>query len=635
MKSLGFKKTIIISIILLFSMCLIISNWFAYKTLKESTIQRINTQSLSTIQDEADKIESWFENKSRLINSLAKSYENGMHDEDYVDIAKFTMDAGELNGVYFGFDNGRAYSTATGPRWVNGIANPDKYDPRTRPWYQQAKQANGLNLTNIYNDSDTDHYLVSIVKKVSDGVIMGDIEISILEETVKSVNFPGAVSLILDSTGKALASTSPALTLGTRFTDIGLPDVQNKMLSQEMSAFPYTLNGIEKLGFTKVIKLVNGKKWDLFIGVDKSVAYAAVDEALTSAIVSSLVMISIAVLLVFAILNILYRPILSLKDVVIALSQGNGDLTRRLPVTSNDDLGQISEGINHFISNLQSLMLEVSQSSSHISRSVDQLKNQTDANNEVLTAHSTETEQIVTAIEEMSATANDVASNASEASQFTHNTNSQVTDSKLVVTSATTTVSQLVEEVENTSVSITVIGKDTTDITNVLKVIGDIAAQTNLLALNAAIEAARAGEQGRGFAVVADEVRALAARTQTSTAEIEQTLSKLHTGSNAAISAMDSTKSTCERTAENTSLVAKDLDTIAESVTHINDLNTQIATAAEEQSSVADEITRNMVTIREIVGKLSVNGEATANETINLAAANSQLKSIVNKFKLH
>lgn len=319
---------------------------------------------------------------------------------------------------------------------------------------------------------------------------------------------------------------------------------------------------------------------------------------------------------------------------VLDLSQGNGDLTRRLPVTSNDDLGQISEGINLFIGNLQSLMLEVSQSSDHISHSVGQLKNRTDANSEVLTAHSTETEQIVASIEEMNATSNDVANNTSEASQLTHKVKSQVTGSKSIVNSATTTVSQLVEDVENTSVSITEIGKHTTNITSVLQVIGEIAEQTNLLALNAAIEAARAGGQGRGFAVVADEVRALAARTQISTAEIEQTLSQLHAGSSAALTAMDTTKSTCKRTAKNTSLVAKDLDTIAESVAHINDLNAQIATAAEEQSSVADEITRNMAAIREIVRELSVNGEATANETINLAAANSQLKSVVDKFRL-
>ncbi|MGF1760801.1 methyl-accepting chemotaxis protein [Photobacterium sagamiensis] len=608
-------------------MCLLAANWLSYADLRDHTIQNINAQSISTVRYEANKIETWFKSKTRAIDSLVNHYKAGQPSERYVETAQLTKDASALTTVMYGFDDGRSYSN-------DGVEDPDEYDPRTRPWYQQGKDANGLDLTDVYNDATTGKPVVSIVKKFGNGVVLGDIELSILADTVKNVNFPGAVTAILDETGKGLASNSSALTVGTRFTEVGMAEVHNAMLSQDESVQPYTLNGVDKLSFTKKIELANGQKWHLFIGIDKSIAYAAVDEALTDAIISSLVMLAIAIILVIAILNVLYRPIVTLKEVVLDLSKGNGDLTRRLPVTSDDDLGQISGGINAFIANLQSLMLEVSQSSEHIASSVDELKNQTDANNQVLTAHTTETTQIVAAIEEMSATANDVASNASEASQFTHNTNSQVTDSKNVVTSATNTVSQLVEEVENTSSSIVEIGKDTSDITNVLQVIGEIADQTNLLALNAAIEAARAGEQGRGFAVVADEVRALAARTQTSTAEIEQTLNKLRNGSSAAISAMDITKATCEQTVENTSLIANDLDTIAQSVTHINDLNTQIATAAEQQSTVADEITRNMAAIREIVGELSTNGEATANETINLAAANSQLKSVVSKFRL-
>ncbi|PSW05430.1 methyl-accepting chemotaxis protein [Photobacterium lipolyticum] len=627
MKSLGFKNTIITSVIVLVSVCLLAANWLSYADLRDHTIQNINAQSISTVRYEANKIEAWFKSKTRAIDSLVDHYKAGQPSERYVETAKYAKDASDLTTVLYGFDDGRSYSN-------DGVDDPDEYDPRTRPWYQKGKAANGLDLTDVYNDATTGLPVVSIVKKFGNGVLLGDIELSILADTVKGVDFPGAVTAIVDETGKTLASSSSSLAVGTRLADIGMAKVQKAMLSQDESYLTYSLNGTDQLSFTKSITLVNGKKWYLVIGVNKSIAYAAVDEALADAIISSLVMLSIAIILVVAILNVLYRPILTLKEVVLDLSKGNGDLTRRLPVTSDDDLGQISGGINAFIANLQSLMLEVSQSSEHIASSVDQLKNQTDANNQVLTAHTTETTQIVAAIEEMSATANDVASNASEASQFTHNTNAQVTDSKNAVTGATNTVSQLVEEVENTSTSIVEIGKDTLDITNVLQVIGEIADQTNLLALNAAIEAARAGEQGRGFAVVADEVRALAARTQTSTAEIEQTLNKLRTGSNTAISAMGITKSTCERTVENTSLVANDLDTIAQSVTHINDLNTQIATAAEQQSTVADEITRNMAAIREIVGELSANGEATANETINLAAANSQLKSVVSKFRL-
>ncbi|WP_232323359.1 methyl-accepting chemotaxis protein [Photobacterium sp. J15] len=589
---------------------------------------------MSTMSYEADRIETWFSNKANSVQSVADNYDPNLTPESFVKLAKLTAEGSGFSYVVFGLDDGRAFMNESDDVWINGIADTDKYDPRVRPWYKQGMTANSLALADIYTDSGTGEQLISLVKRVSNGVILGDIELSILSETVQNVNFPGAVTSIVDESGMALASNSPALKVGVRLDSLGMANVWQAVAANHDLTMPYTLNGVNKVAFSREIRLVNGKRWYLFIGVDESVAYSEVDKALTNAIFTSLLMLAVGIVLVVAMLNFLYRPILSLKEMVTDLSQGNGDLTRRLPVTSDDDLGQISQGINIFIANLQTMMRDVSQASQHISHSVDELKKQTEVNHQVLIAHTSETDQVVAAVEEMSATASDVASNAAEASEFTHKTNSQVVESKDVVTQATTTVSQLVDEVGKTSDSITAIEKDTQEITNVLKVIGEIAEQTNLLALNAAIEAARAGEQGRGFAVVADEVRALAARTQESTGEIEQTLSNLRNGSNDAITAMDTTKSTCEKSAETTSLVARDLDTISESVNHMNDLNTQIATAAEQQSSVAGEITQNMNEIRGIVSQLSQNEEATLNETLSLAAANSQLISVVGKFKL-
>ncbi|WP_240697100.1 methyl-accepting chemotaxis protein [Vibrio genomosp. F6] len=334
------------------------------------------------------------------------------------------------------------------------------------------------------------------------------------------------------------------------------------------------------------------------------------------------------------ILNLLYKPITALKDVIQDLAQGNGDLTQRLPVTSTDDLGKISEGINQFIANLQSLMLDISQASQVIASSVDNLDSQVRSNTDVLAMHSQETEQVATAVEEMSVTAHDVASNASNASSFTQSMNEQVDMSKASVVSASGTVSELVDNVQGSSDSIQAIERNTEAIINVLKVISDIADQTNLLALNAAIEAARAGEQGRGFAVVADEVRALAAKTRVSTEEIQETLGQLRQGSSSAIEAMGVTQATCRSTVERTNTVESDLNKIVDSVIQINDLNNQIATAAEEQSQVSGEIATNMSAIREMAMKLAENGENTADETTSLATANLQLDSVVKKFKL-
>ncbi|EDM67925.1 methyl-accepting chemotaxis protein [Moritella sp. PE36] len=634
LKNLGFKRLIILSVVVLLTAILLVSNIISYNIIKSKTIEDVNLLSSSIVSYEANKIEHWFKTKTDALNGITQQYKSNSLGDDYVSIARLIKETSGFGGVFIAFDDGVTYSTAQDPSWVNGVAITARYDARQRPWYRLGKNTSTLDISDVYNDIGTGLPVISVVRNLGNGVLLGDIDLSILEQTVKNVNYPGSVTAIMDSDGYALASNSTALRTGVNFSDIGMNNVKTGMLSGRANTTAYTLAGVDKLAFTQEITLVNGKRWYLFIGVDKSVAYAEVDEALESAIVVSAIMLAIGLFLTITVLNIVYRPIVSLKEVVMDLSKGNGDLTRRLPVESNDDLGDISAGINAFITNLQTLMLEIDNSSQHISESVERLEQQTTSNNQVLDAHSIETDQIAAAVEEMSATANDVASNAEEASQFTDAMNKQVNTSKMTVTSTTSTVSKLVEDVESSSKSIQDIEKDTQAITKVLNVIGEIAEQTNLLALNAAIEAARAGEQGRGFAVVADEVRALAARTQVSTAEIKETLDALTAGSSSAILAMDMTQETCQQAAKSTYAVAEDLDIIASSVTKINDLNTQIATAAEEQSSVSHEVTRNMTAIREMAQELAINGQATAQESVNVAVANEQLKSIVAQFKL-
>ena len=206
--------------------------------------------------------------------------------------------------------------------------------------------------------------------------------------------------------------------------------------------------------------------------------------------------------------------------------------------------------------------------------------------------------------------------------------------SRKVVGSASASVVALIDEVDLAAAKVLEMQEDAKQIGSVLGVIGGIAAQTNLLALNAAIEAARAGEQGRGFAVVADEVRALAARTQNSTAEVGSMLSRLTQGVAEAVVAMEQTKRSCQAAADTTGQVTGGLDSMADSVVQIHDLSSQIATAAEEQSRVTEEINRNMVSIRDMLNLLVENGGNTEQSAATLLGSNRQLLALVHRFKV-
>lgn len=467
------------------------------------------------------------------------------------------------------------------------------------------------------------------------GALLGDIQLDDIITQVSNMRFAGGAATLTDKNAVFFASDDP--------TDIGRTPSQVSPSFREMEegfhrqesghlSFPYL--GIEFDGYYKRVNLTDDMYWTLMVFVDKGTALADVNVAVTNAVTTGIVLIAISVGAIILIINQIYKPLLRLKAAVLDLAQGSGDLTRRLEVNGNDDLAQISAGFNRFSSNLQDMMLQISDATQVISSSIEQLSHTAKENEQMLITHSSETDQVVTAITQMSESARTVAESVTQSNQITDAASKEAQQSLVIVNNAVSTVTSLVNDVEKMSESITSMNRDANKISEVLSVIGAISEQTNLLALNAAIEAARAGEQGRGFAVVADEVRALAARTQNSTTEISDMLTKLLEGTDSVVVAMDRTKQQCQTTADKTSEVSGSLNMMSSSVSDIDDLSTQIAAATEEQSTVAAELSRNMLSIREIVESLVVSGRQTVGATESLSQSNHDLEQLVSKFKL-
>jgi methyl-accepting chemotaxis protein len=344
------------------------------------------------------------------------------------------------------------------------------------------------------------------------------------------------------------------------------------------------------------------------------------------------------VILLMAVLGFVFHRLMSrltvLRTNIDALSSGEADLTRRIPIKGEDEVDAVGVSVNKFIAFQQAMIVEVRSGTEQISAGLGQLQSQSRNINQILNRHASETDQAVTAINEMSATADSVAESATQTASFTQSANDAAQHSRNVVEQASVSVLALVGEVEDATRYVQEMQVDAKRITDVLGVIGGIAQQTNLLALNAAIEAARAGEQGRGFAVVADEVRALAGRTQQSTSEINEMLARLEKGVSTAVGAMEKTKVSCQSTADSTSRVNEGLDGMAGSVLRIHDLSAHIATAAEEQSAVTEEINQNMIAIRHMVGELVGCGQQTDISVDALVVSNDRLVAMIDRFKV-
>ena len=245
-----------------------------------------------------------------------------------------------------------------------------------------------------------------------------------------------------------------------------------------------------------------------------------------------------------------------------------------------------------------------------------------------------ETDQVATAMNEMSATVAEVAQNAQLASETAHQANEESRVGQQVVNESISAVVALIQKVELAADVIQVLENNSQEIGTVLDVIRSIAEQTNLLALNAAIEAARAGEQGRGFAVVADEVRVLAQRTQSSTEEIQQMIEKLQSGAKEAVEAMMHSRSQADVTRDTSARAGEVLNDITQSVTSINDMNTLIASAAVEQNSVAEEINRNIINISQVAETTSESVEHSAKTSEELRHVAEELKHVISRLKV-
>ncbi|RMQ45976.1 Methyl-accepting chemotaxis protein [Pseudomonas cichorii] len=408
------------------------------------------------------------------------------------------------------------------------------------------------------------------------------------------------------------------------------------------SALPGKTEPVPKVGYTEYLS-----KWDLVVGsavnLDGIEAQVAVVKQNVDArlqdMLYSIVGITVLVLVIISAIGIvmtgtLLRPLRLMKNNLDDIVAGEGDLTRRLAITSQDELGELAGSFNRFVDKIHGIVRQITEMTTQLTGLVGQVSDQAQRSEQAMDRQRHETDQVATAINEMSAAAQEVAKSAQGASVAAQQTDEQGKAAKRVVDGSIKQIHALVDDIRKSGSSLDSLQKDVSSIVSVLGVIRSIAEQTNLLALNAAIEAARAGEAGRGFAVVADEVRALASRTQQSTQEIQGMIDRLQKGTEEAVGAMRRSSEAGDGTSTQANEAGLSLVTIGELIATINSMNAQIASAAEEQTAVAEEINRSVHQIATAVESVADETRQGAQTSRSLFDLGKRLGGLVSQFRV-
>ena len=369
------------------------------------------------------------------------------------------------------------------------------------------------------------------------------------------------------------------------------------------------------------------------IALDRSHYVSAISSARNISLLVGLFALIGGLFIAIIISRSIVTPIKIAVDAMNDIAEGEGDLTKRLNEKGKDEVALLGAAFNNFAEKVRSMVTQVSGSTSQLAAATEEMSMITDETNQGVQKQQSETEMVATAMNEMTATVQEVARHATEASNAAQNADLEAQGGKNVVQQTVSSINTLASEIESATSVIKQLETDSDNIGSVLDVIRGIAEQTNLLALNAAIEAARAGEQGRGFAVVADEVRTLASRTQESTQEIQSMIESLQQGSRNAVKAMEASQDQSKKSVEHATNARGSLDAITDSVTTISNMNIQIANAAKEQSSVSEEINQNVVNISQIVEQTAEGAQQTMTASNELANLANELQSLVGQFK--
>ena len=622
-KSLRFSHKILLAasliVILAFSLFTLYNDYLQRNAIREDLENYLAEMGTST----STNIRNLFEGRIKLVENLAQN------------IAQDPTNAETLMGqnalissvlpVYLGKVDG-GFSVRPDAKM------PDGYDPRTRPWYKDGMSASGATLTEPYIDMTTNKMVIGILSKVSSsvGVVGGDLALDGLVQIINSLNFGGmGYAFLVNDQGKILVHPDKDLVMKS-LSDL-FPQHTPKLTGELTEV--QSDGQARLLTFTPITGLPSAN-WYIGLSVDKNKAFSMLSTFRTSAVIATVVAVVIIIGLLGLLIRVLMQPLHTMTRAMEDIAEGEGDLTKRLRIHNHDEFGILGNAFNRFVERIHSSIREVSSATEQVNEVALRVISASNSSMTNSDEQSNRTNSVAAAINELGAAAQEIAGNAAQASQHASSARLLAEEGQQVVERNIAAMNRLSDLIVTSSEHIETLNSKTVNIGQILEVITSISQQTNLLALNAAIEAARAGEAGRGFAVVADEVRNLAHRTQESAQQVQTMIEELQVGARESVDTMDQSQRHSQDSMQIANQAGERLDSVTVRIGEIDGMNQSVANATEEQTAVVEAINMDINEINMLNQEGVENLQATLRACSDLEQQAGRLKHLVGSFRI-